>query len=108
MTIDWLAWATLIVPTLAVLITAIWQSRAITRLDEKNEKAHEGIAARIDRVDADAERRDEAQRHALELQRTTLDTAMRQVTSWLAGKPNVTLAACSERTSRERADRHLA
>ena len=84
-TIDWLAWATLIVPTLAVLIAAFWQSRSISQLDAKNERAHDGITARIDRVDEQAERRDEAQRQALELQRTTLDTAMRQVT-FMAGR----------------------
>ncbi|MCY4119884.1 MAG: hypothetical protein OXG72_03075, partial [Acidobacteria bacterium] len=52
---DWLAWATLVVPTVAVLVTAIL-----------NQRAHSGIARRIDAVDKRAGRRIEGVRDHLE------------------------------------------
>lgn len=85
---DWLTLAAVVVPTLAVVVTAILHHKSIARLDAKNETAHVGIADRITDVDNCAARRDEAHRAALDAHKTTLEAVTRQLALWPAGKPN--------------------
>ena len=63
---EWLTLAAVVVPTVAVGLTALLHHRSIGRLDAKNEKAHAAITENVKAVDTRAETRSDAHRTALE------------------------------------------
>jgi len=70
--------AATVVPTAAVIVTALIQNRA-------NRDAHSGIVARIEGVEARAEKRADALAKTLDAQRQALEAIARDL-SFLAGR----------------------
>ena len=91
---DWITLAAVLVPTLAVIITAVLNSRAHDGIT----KRIDGVDSRVGEVDTRAERRADAQRVTLDSHRSALESIARDV-SFMAGRQTE-----RDRTAERRSD----